>query len=80
MKLLELSFHPKLISSDWNGVGCHTIYSNQAIRVDRGIGVIKDVFKFHSKRYDYLFRYCELGNEKRLKLRHKTTQIVVMNW
>jgi len=69
------SFDPKPIPGDWNGAGCHTNYSTQAMRDDNGYSYIIDaVEKLGRKHMEHIAAYGS-GNERRLTGAHETAPI-----
>jgi glutamine synthetase len=67
-----VSLDPKPIEGDWNGAGCHTNYSTQAMRQHGGFAVIVEAIEKLGKRHkEHMIAYGE-GNERRLTGRHET--------
>jgi glutamine synthetase len=72
---VQVTFHPKPASGDWNGAGCHTNFSIKEMRAQGGYDVIIKVCEAFGKVAKEHIECYGAGNEKRLTGAHETCSI-----
>ena len=70
-----VSFHPKPVTGDWNGAGCHTNFSTKAMREDGGYDVIIQALEKLGKKHEEHIRMYGEDNDMRLTGAHETASI-----
>lgn len=71
----SIDLDPKPMEGDWNGSGCHTNFSTQAMREEGGYDVIIQAIERLGEKHDEHIAAYGAGNEKRLTGAHETASM-----
>ena len=72
---VNVSLHPKPISGDWNGSGCHVNFSSKEMREEGGLTYIEDAVNKLKVRHNEHIDVYGLENDKRMTGEHETSSI-----
>jgi len=77
---VAVSFDPKPKAGDWNGAGCHTNCSTEAMRQPGGFAKIIEAIEKLGKKHDEHIKVYGVGNERRLTGAHETAPITAFSY
>lgn len=68
----NIDYHPKPLSGDWNGSGCHVNFSTLPMREEGGYNIILEAIDRLSKRHTYHMDNYGSDNKLRMTGHHET--------
>lgn len=77
---VDVDFHPKPISGDWNGSGMHVNFSDKTIRESGDERYIKSVIAELETSHQRAIKLYGSDNDKRLTGKHETQHIDTFSW